>query len=298
MRGIDLIAFDLDGTVFGIPFRQEVSSRVLRAFERAHAQGVTIAVATGRPDWMLGEQLPRAAWLDWRILANGSRVKPSRGDDAGLSLPIPRPAALELIRELDALGAALNLHTGSASYVERRKTEIYAEEQRRAALAGKLPPEVLEEIGEPRTLNPIDAALRIGGMTVVDSGLEAMTQDPGLELFKVDCTLPDPQATDDATSELAGLGGIEIARLGPTELEISRAGVSKGEGLGWLCCHLGIDETRAVAFGDSGNDLSMAGRAATFVAMGNASDEVKAAADEITDDVLHDGVATWIEARL
>lgn len=298
MRSFDLIAFDLDGTVFGIPFRQEVSARVRRTFERAHEAGAVVAVATGRPNWMLGDQLPRAPWLDWRITANGSRVVPSRGDDAGLALPIPRDEALRLVRTLHGLGGALNLHTNAVSYVERRKTEYFAEEQRRAAEAGALPPEVMDEIGEPRQLNPIDAALRIGGMSVVESGLETLEADPALDLFKLDCTLPDPAAADEVGARLAQAGGLEVARLGPTELEISHEGVSKGAALGWLCRHLGIDESRAVAFGDSGNDLSMAGRAATFVAMGNASDEVKAAADEITDDVLHDGVATWIEARL
>ena len=42
----------------------------------------------------------------------------------------------------------------------------------------------------------------------------------------------------------------------------------------------------------------MCGRALTFVAMGNATDEVKAAADDVTGTVWDDGVAQWIEERL
>lgn len=45
-----------------------------------------------------------------------------------------------------------------------------------------------------------------------------------------------------------------------------------------------------MAFGDGGNDIPMLKHVAISVAMGNASDEVKAIADYITDDVDHDGI--------
>lgn len=46
------------------------------------------------------------------------------------------------------------------------------------------------------------------------------------------------------------------------------------------------------AFGDSANDLPVFRVADVRVAMGNATPEVRAAADYVTDDVAHDGVAT------
>ena len=53
-----------------------------------------------------------------------------------------------------------------------------------------------------------------------------------------------------------------------------------------------------MAFGDGENDISMLNAAGTGVAMGNASDHVKAAADEVTLTNEQDGVAaaiqTWI----
>ena len=74
--------------------------------------------------------------------------------------------------------------------------------------------------------------------------------------------------------------------------------MGKGSALSILCTHLGIDERRAVAFGDSGNDATFAQSSCTFVAMGNASPEIKAVADDITDSVTNDGVATWLNAHL
>lgn len=56
---------------------------------------------------------------------------------------------------------------------------------------------------------------------------------------------------------------------------------------------LALDEVMAV--GDSGNDLTMLEAAGLGVAMGNATEEIKQAADVITADNNHDGVAEAIE---
>ncbi|WP_079989127.1 HAD family hydrolase [Collinsella ihumii] len=55
--------------------------------------------------------------------------------------------------------------------------------------------------------------------------------------------------------------------------------------------HLGIEPEECVAFGDGGNDISMFRCVGTSVAMGNASDEVKAAASHVTPHVDEDGIA-------
>ena len=52
---------------------------------------------------------------------------------------------------------------------------------------------------------------------------------------------------------------------------------------------------QVMAVGDSGNDLSMIEDAGLGVAMGNATPEILAAADAVTADNNHDGVALAIE---
>jgi hydroxymethylpyrimidine pyrophosphatase-like HAD family hydrolase len=47
-----------------------------------------------------------------------------------------------------------------------------------------------------------------------------------------------------------------------------------------------------MAFGDGGNDIPLIEYAGTGVAMGNATDDVKAAADYVTGTVGEDGVIT------
>ena len=45
-----------------------------------------------------------------------------------------------------------------------------------------------------------------------------------------------------------------------------------------------------MAFGDGGNDIGMLRHAGIGIAMGNANDEVKAAADYVTASVDEDGI--------
>ena len=53
-----------------------------------------------------------------------------------------------------------------------------------------------------------------------------------------------------------------------------------------------------MAFGDGGNDKSILQAAGTGIAMGNAPDDVKAAADYVTASVDDDGVAKAIRKFL
>ena len=79
---------------------------------------------------------------------------------------------------------------------------------------------------------------------------------------------------------------------GPTNVEVMDAATSKGAAARWLCDHLGVSCDDAIAFGDSPNDLSMAGAVGTLVAMANATDDLKAAATCVSaHDNDHAGVA-------
>ena len=93
-------------------------------------------------------------------------------------------------------------------------------------------------------------------------------------------------------SLIAALGDeVDIYLSMPWFLEVMPKGVTKGTGLRKICDNAGIDISQAVAFGDSYNDIYMLRDAGMGVAMGNAEDAVKAAADMVTDDCDHDGIA-------
>lgn len=76
----------------------------------------------------------------------------------------------------------------------------------------------------------------------------------------------------------------------PEYLEFFNSGVSKGLSLRRLADSLGIKREEIIAFGDNFNDLEMLEYAGLGVAMANAPEEVKAAADFVTRNNNDDGV--------
>ena len=71
--------------------------------------------------------------------------------------------------------------------------------------------------------------------------------------------------------------------------------MNKGAGLLRLGEMLGILQEEIMVCGDGSNDLEMIRMAGVGVAMANAADEVKKAADYITESNEEDGVAKAIE---
>lgn len=72
-------------------------------------------------------------------------------------------------------------------------------------------------------------------------------------------------------------------------------GVDKGTGIDVMSSHFGFAPDETLAIGDGGNDIPMIRRASLGIAMGNASDDVKQAADFVTSDVDDDGLYKALE---
>lgn len=77
-------------------------------------------------------------------------------------------------------------------------------------------------------------------------------------------------------------------------MEINASDATKGAALLGLCAALSIDPAETLAFGDGLNDIPMLRAAGVGVAMGNAVEAVKAAADRVTADCDHAGVAAVV----
>ena len=71
--------------------------------------------------------------------------------------------------------------------------------------------------------------------------------------------------------------------------------VCKGNAIKHFCASQNIDLKDTVAIGDDFNDISMFEVTGHSVAMGNALDEIKKYADEITLSNDEDGVAKFLE---
>lgn len=94
-------------------------------------------------------------------------------------------------------------------------------------------------------------------------------------------------------------GASEILSTSELEMgnsEVTLAQNTKQDGVRAVVDYLGQDVGKTYGFGDSQNDLPLFDEVDVAVAMGNASDEVKARANLVTGGVGEDGVATGLKA--
>jgi Cof subfamily protein (haloacid dehalogenase superfamily) len=98
--------------------------------------------------------------------------------------------------------------------------------------------------------------------------------------------------------EHVGLAGVTYSVGWTAWLDIAAAGVTKASALENLRGRLGIEPHLTVAVGDGRNDIEMLSWAGRGVAMGQAPEEVIAAADEVTHSVYDDGAAHVLRSLL
>lgn len=91
------------------------------------------------------------------------------------------------------------------------------------------------------------------------------------------------------------LKNVGYTRWHPYFVDIVPEGLSKSYGAARILEHIGVTREECMAFGDGGNDIPIIEYAGIGVAMGNATDDVKAVADYVTDTVDEDGVVTALE---
>lgn len=109
--------------------------------------------------------------------------------------------------------------------------------------------------------------------------------------------LADAERVDEIRPKLlARLGdAASLTQATPTMLEVLPSGASKGDGVALLASHLEVEPAEIMALGDAENDIGMLQLAGHSVAMGQAKEDVKAAAVHVTGTNVEDGAADAIE---
>ena len=109
MPNFDIIAFDLDGTIYASPVHPVMSPRVEATLRAAHDAGIVTAVASGRPTGVLGSHVKNLDFIDWHITVNGAMVSDARTGDIISERPIPKDSAIAAIEAVkQACGDAYN----------------------------------------------------------------------------------------------------------------------------------------------------------------------------------------------
>jgi HAD superfamily hydrolase (TIGR01484 family) len=263
-----LVALDIDGTLLAWvegrgTAHEEVRPAVRDAVQRAHDAGAHVVLASGRsPHGMtnvadlLGLHTDGSDPL-WVVASNGAVVF--------------RYPPLEIVHEVT----------------------FDAREAVRAVLAEH--PEALvavEERGVGYRLNkPFPDGELSGDMIVSD--IEEMIAEPVSRVI-----IRDPEATAEdfvATARRLGLHGTNYVVGWTAWLDLSPVGVHKASGVADVCGRLGVDPADVLAIGDGRNDIELLRWAGRGVAMGQAVEEVRAAADDVTAGVGEDGAALELD---
>lgn len=114
------------------------------------------------------------------------------------------------------------------------------------------------------------------------------------EVEKITCFWGSREVGEAIMAAAHEVGGLSAAQGHPKDVELQAQGVSKGSALRWLCGHLGIPTSAAVAFGDEDNDVSLLAAAGDGVAMANATPRTKEVADHLAPSNDEAGVARYL----
>ena len=89
-------------------------------------------------------------------------------------------------------------------------------------------------------------------------------------------------------------GKAEFFHTSVSSLEIGPRGISKAVGVEKLVEYLGLQMDQVIAFGDYDNDVDLIAKAGLGIAVGNATDKLKASADLVIGACSEDGPAKFL----
>ena len=257
---IKVVAIDIDYTLIGSDL--EISASTKSAIDSAIASGAIITLATGR---MYKSAVPFAKTLNIDaplITYDGALVKTAETKELYWHKPIPIKHSRKILKHLNTLGVHINVYVDDEVYVEslNEKTRHYSERIK-------------------VKINPV------GNL------LDFLDKPPTKLLMQA-----EPVVIDKLLPELERkFGNIShVERSLPQYIEFTDKGVTKGSALAELGRILGIEKSEIMAIGDCDNDISMISYAGIGVAVNNARECVKEAADYVTQGINGDGVAESI----
>lgn len=262
---IKLVAIDLDGTL--LTDTKTISDTNKKILAEAKARGVKIVICTGRPLIAIKNYLTELNLLDandYSITFNGGLIQTNTGEILGKTA-----MSLEDVQHLRQLLTKIDLPMDVLSDALCYQIATAPEH-----------PSIYPTLNKALTYVDKDAA-ELGETTLYNKVVSATDVD------YLDQQIAKIPAED--------YDRFEIFKTRANLLEFMPKGVTKAFGLSVLGEHLGILPNEMMALGDEANDLSMISYAGMGVAMENATDGVKSAANFVTRTNQADGVAHAIQ---
>ncbi len=264
-----ILFLDVDGTI--VDYSTNIPASAVEAIQKARANGHLVYLCTGRskaeiyPDlWAIG--------FDGMIGGNGSYVE--HHDEVLMDQHLTLEDGTQIVDWLHERGLEFYLESNNG---------LFASEQ----FETKAVPAIVEYSARKGKPGAENLKVRDVFPDMIFDG-ELYRDD----LNKVSFVLNSYQDYLDAVAEFPDLKVGTWGGAGQTALfgDIGVQDIDKSVAVDVVLKHLGASIEDTFAFGDANIDIPMLEYCGTGVAMGNGSDEIKAIADYITDDVEENGL--------
>ena len=293
---VRLAALDLDGTL--LSGHSEVTPRTRQALARAAANGVVIVPATGRPLASLPPIVATLPGVRYALTSNGAAVWDLGSDPLGAVYSRYANAAerqtseptclLRRLMPVETARAAFDLFMeypgGMGVFWNGYSVKDQASVDFAAARWARL--------------HSTEARQPNDGRFLVVRDLGEWMSRHAHEVEKFCMFFHSVKEAQQYLPRFTAIEGVEVVQGSPDNIEVTAAGVNKGESLLALADHLGIPREATLAVGDSENDRAMLEKAGVAAVMANGMEHIRKLADIVSEnDNDHDGVAE-IFARL
>lgn len=275
MKDIKLVALDLDGTLFDNS--SHISERNLTAIRSITDKGIHVVISTGRPFEGIPFDQIKGTGINYAITANGSGIYEISTGKCLYENAMDEKLVTPILNFLLTRDIHMDAFIGGKGYTPVQCVET--------AQKLTVPSSIKNYIITTRT--------RLDNILQFIHENQLKVQKMTLNFYPAaDGTLIDRETV---RKFLVSNPSITTVCGGYNNLEFTRADANKGVGLRKLAEILGVNPDATMAIGDTENDLAIIEAAGIGVAMGNATDAVKARADYVTTTNTKDGVAAAIE---
>ena len=275
MKDIKLVALDLDGTLFDNSSR--ISKRNLTAIRSITDKGIHVVISTGRPFEGIPFDQIKGTGINYAITANGSGIYEISTGKCLYENAMDEELVTPILNFLLTRDIHMDAFIGGKGYTPIQCVET--------AQKLTVPSSIKNYIITTRT--------RLDNILQFIHENQLKVQKMTLNFYPAaDGTLIDRETV---RKFLVSNPSITTVCGGYNNLEFTRADANRGVGFRNLAEILGVNPDATMAIGDTENDLAIIEAAGIGVAMGNATDAVKARADYVTTTNTKDGVAAAIE---
>ena len=270
---IKAVLMDMDGTLLG-KSQVAVSARNMKAVQKAIEKGVAVIPCTGRVYDMLPPQLLTQPGLRYFVTSHGARAYDSLTGESLFEDLIPADRASELMKMLEGKGLYNEVAANTTIYFEKAVSDNFN----------------MAIVPEHHIWY-----VRDNCFTALEKPSEYFLEN-GVGIEKMNIYGIPAELQQSIYDELNATGYIKHTRLGAgPNLEFSNYTLNKLNATDAILAKLGISYEETMAIGDSSSDVEIIKACGVGVAMGNAPDNIKALADDVTALNTEDGLALAFE---